>query len=446
MGPSSRDQRALERFAAVSAVISRVTAGMSLGRAIAEVTKSPQVGLDGRPLTISRASLYRWYAAFTAKKFSGLYDEARPKVEASRVLPQAFVDFMVKEKKVDPEASLPEVIRRAEVDGVIPLGSVSRSSVWRAANRLDLPIFAEKMCSHADARRFAHDYRMRMVLCDGKHFRAGATRLRRVVFFYLDDATRRVLAAAVGSAEDRSLFLRGLMKVIRRAGLMEGLYLDRGPAFTAEDSALVCARIGVPLVFGRAKYPPGHGKIERFNQTCWNDLLRGISADKATDPSYAALELMIEHYLFKRYNPGPHEELGGDSPDMRWDRDAHELKLPDDFRKIEDHFVVTETRRVSADNIVMLDDEAYEMPRGYRGHLVQVFRHFLDSTFTVLHEGRHIQLHKVDLHANARDRRTREAAQAEPPGEGRIRTAAQRHFAKDFASVVSPDGDFYEKD
>jgi transposase InsO family protein len=441
----NREKRALGRFAAVSVVAAKVTAGMSLSRAIEEVTKTALVGPNGEALALSRASLYRWHAAFTAKKFAGLLDEGRPQVPVSRVLPSAFIDFMVKEKTIDPDASLPEIIRRAEVDGVVGASCLSRTSVWRAANRLQLPIFADKMSRHDDARRFAHEHRMRMVLCDGKHFRAGATKVRRVVFSYLDDATRKVLGAVVGTAEDRSLFLRGLMQVIRRAGLMDGLYLDRGSAFTADDSALVCGRLGIPLVFGRVRYPAGHGKIERYNQTILNDLLRGISADKAIDVSYAWLQTMIEHYLTTLYNPRRHEGLNGASPNERWDADSRELRLVDDLRKVEDHFIVTETRRVSRDNVVMLDDVPYEMPRGQRGRRVQVFRHFLDDTFTVLHEGRHVVLAKVDLHANAVAQRTKRLAATEPAPAGKIRTAAQRAFAKDFASVVSPDGDFYDR-
>ena len=42
----------------------------------------------------------------------------------------------------------------------------------------------------ADRRRFAYPHRMMMVLADGKHFRAGVPRKRRVAVFFLDDATR----------------------------------------------------------------------------------------------------------------------------------------------------------------------------------------------------------------------------------------------------------------
>jgi hypothetical protein len=41
-----------------------------------------------------------------------------------------------------------------------------------------------------DSRRFVYPHRMQMVLCDGKHFRAGAARLRSMAYFFLDDATR----------------------------------------------------------------------------------------------------------------------------------------------------------------------------------------------------------------------------------------------------------------
>jgi len=46
-----------------------------------------------------------------------------------------------------------------------------------------------------------------MVLADGKHFRAGAKRLRRVALFFLDDSTRYGLEVVVGTAESAPLFL-----------------------------------------------------------------------------------------------------------------------------------------------------------------------------------------------------------------------------------------------
>lgn len=87
-----------------------------------------------------------------------------------------------------------------------------------------------------DTRRFAHPHRMNMVLCDGKHFRAGIHRLRRVVLYFLDDCTRMVLHAVVGTSENTLLFLRGLFEMVQRVGLLDGLYMDHGPGFIAYDT------------------------------------------------------------------------------------------------------------------------------------------------------------------------------------------------------------------
>ena len=66
-------------------------------------------------------------------------------------------------------------------------------------------------------------------LADGKHFRAGAARLRRVALFFLDDATRYGLEVLVGTAESSALFLRGLHEVVMHHGVADLYYLDKGP-------------------------------------------------------------------------------------------------------------------------------------------------------------------------------------------------------------------------
>lgn len=56
-----------------------------------------------------------------------------------------------------------------------------------------------------------------MVLSDGKHFRAGALRARRVAMFFLDDATRCGLHVVVGTeGESAELFLRDPFEVVSR--------------------------------------------------------------------------------------------------------------------------------------------------------------------------------------------------------------------------------------
>ena len=443
---SGAQDKVIDRYAIVAGVLAKVAGGMSLGSAIIEVTSAPFPTLSGRQVQPSMRTLYRWIAAFRSKGMVGLTDPPRQTKTISRVLSKPFLDFLAAEKEDDPDASLPEVIRRAELRGIIAAQSVDRSTVWRTARRLNLPIFAEKQPKTDNMRRFAHPYRMRMLLSDGKHFRVGPTRRRRVALAFLDDCSRYGVTVVVGRSETTVLFLRGLHKVICRVGVMDALFLDKGPGFISNDTMTVCARLNIALIHGRSHYPQGHGKIERFNQTYWNDVIRGISADQTIDTAPSVIEHRLEHYLTVMYNRRPHESLSELSPEEKWAADDRALRMPDDMRKVEQHFLMTENRKVSNDNVIMVDDVGYETPRGHAGRIVQTFRHLLEGTVSILHEGKHVQLAPVDLAANARDQRARVERAARTPPTRKIKTAADLAFARDHKTIVTDAGDFFDKE
>ena len=187
--------RVIDRFAVLSIVLSKQAMGLSLRHAIAETSKLPFYAINGDPMRLSVRTIYRWVDAFKRVGLQGITPLTPPSKVISRVLSTSFVDFMVCEKAIDADASIPDIILRAEIKNIITKGDVKRSTAWRAARRLNLPIFCDKRPKDEDMRRFAHPHRMVMVLCDGKHFRAGAKRRKRVVLFYIDDCSRRVLLA-----------------------------------------------------------------------------------------------------------------------------------------------------------------------------------------------------------------------------------------------------------
>jgi hypothetical protein len=284
-----------------------------------------------------------------------------------------------------------------------------------------------------------------MVLCDGKHFRAGATRSKRLAFFFIDDATRYVLHTVVGTTETSELFLRGLFELIVKHGVFGACYVDRGPGFIAEDTAAVFAQLQIPLLLGEAGYPEGHGKIERFNRTAKADVLRGLDGRADIDPRFSALELRLRHYTEKDYAHRPHESLGGDTPWQRFHDDPKPLRFPENEQALRRKFEIWIERRVSNDHVVKLDSIPYEVPKGYAGREVVLRRRLLDGSVGFFHEGRLIDLHPVDLASNARAPRSRddqqESSQHVPPI-----TAAELAFRHDFGAVVDDDGGFDLRD
>jgi transposase InsO family protein len=434
--------QALFRYQLISAVQARVLAGMGLSQAIGEVVKQPLCDARGQMRKVSERSLYRWLVAYEQEGLQGLEPQRRPHVAESAVLPVKLLDFLRIEKGVDREASIPELIRRARLRGILGEDErVSRTTVWRASDRMGLPLGRVRRASDRDMRRFSFPHRMLMVLADGKHFRAGIGRLRRVALHFLDDATRHGLAAVVGTTENTRLFLRGLHQTICRWGLMKALFLDGGPGFISDDTYQVTARLNIKLIHGTANYPEGHGKVERFHWTIFQHELRGLDGNPEVDPAPSALELRLSHWLYQVYNHTFHESLG-QPPHERWHSDPRELEFPQDRQWLDDQFLLTIERRVTPDNLIPYKKVDYELPRGYAGQMIQITHRLLDGTLSIMHEGRSIVLHPVDTTANAYAPRARKAPSSPSTPGPPPKTAAAMAFEADYQPLVDHEGNY----
>jgi transposase InsO family protein len=445
--PKMLEDTSIDRYTAVAKVLAKVAGGMTLSRAIRVVSKAPVLCLNGRVIQPKVRTLQRWVAAFENGGIEALAKKSRRLEGPSQALTSDFISYLVKVKTKDPDASIPEVIRQARELGIVCVDDrVSRVSAWRAAKRLNLPIFATKGVKNQHMLRYGYPHRMLMNLGDGKHFRAGSKSRRRVVISFIDDATRFILAAAVGKTETSALFLACLWKSILRWGKPDCIFLDNGSGFIANDVATICARLDIGLVFGTEGYAEGHGKIERYHSTLIQDLLRTFRGNPEIDADCASLELRIEHYNAHVYNRRAHESLAFDTPESRFLADKRALEPIDDPDRIRKYFVITVRRKVSRDNIVKIRGLPYEMPRGYAGTVVNIDRHLLDRTVSVLHDGKMVVLSRVDTVLNAVTRRRPARKSKEPVVYVPVRTAATMAFERDHQPLVGKSGDCYEED
>jgi hypothetical protein len=433
---------ALLRYTVLAQLEALLLGGWAPGEAVREVADRTHAHPDGRQVRISVRTVQRWRAAYVRGNLRALEPRSRMRTDTSVALSEALIDFLRTEKRRDPRASVPELVRRAEQRGIIDCArAVDRTTVWRACRRMELPTRARPSKGEGDMRRWCYPHRMQCVLADGKHFRAGARRLRRVALFFLDDATRYGLHAVVGSSESTLLFLPGLYDMVSRHGLMDLLYLDRGPGFISADTLeVVQSGLRAWLVHGKPRYPQGHGALERFHRTAGEQLLRSLDGAAEVDPACEALTLRVQHFL-DRYNDSPHETLGGDTPRQRWEA-GRPLRFPEDHAELYRRFVVREDRKVSGDHVIKLDGRLWEAPRGLADSWVQLTRHVLDGRVWVLHEGQMVELAELDAHENATQRRLCAPATQPLLSEGVPRTAARLAFEHDLRPLVGLDGGF----
>lgn len=439
-GPASNE--ALFRYLLVGQIVRCMQSGASRSKAIRFVAREAHATFDGRMRRISERTLHRWVVSFEQQGHAGLERKGRSPCRSSLVIPEPLVTFAAAQKEQDPRVSIPEIIERARQFGLItPEQPIDRTTFYRVLKRAGVSVARRKTAKGGNGLRFAYPHRMQMILCDGKHFRAGVNRAKRVALFFLDDATRYGLDVVVGTSENALLFLEGLHAVLRQYGFFSILYVDHGPGFVHSDTIEVVANLGGLLIHGTKAYPSGHGKIEKFNQTVLSRVIRGLDRRPDVDPDCQALTLRLRHWLNNRYNHTPHESLGNQTPHERFHNDSAALRFPESEQDLEQRFVVYLKRRVSADNIVSVFSVHYEMPRGYAGAKVILHRRVLGSTIHFVHDESLMELRPVDLHRNAT---TPRAAGSSPPEIERPLppSAADLHFQRDMKPIVGADGGF----
>jgi len=435
---------ALFRYQIISGVLVRQGQGEPRSEAIRSVSQREHISADGVLKKVSIRSIYLWLKAYETNGFGGLLTKKQQPRQDALVLEKPLLDFFKEQKKEDPRVSVPEMIRRAKKQSLIqPEQNIDRVTVWRSLKRMGIETTRRKSPKNRDSRRFAYPHRMDMVLCDGKHFRAGPRRLRRVALFFLDDSTRMGLYVIVGTSENTLLFLRGLYQTLLNHGLMSSLYVDNGSAFIANDSIEVLRKLGILFIHGTAGYPQGHGKIERFNRTAQEDILRFLDGNPEVDSDCSSLQLRLQHYLSKRYNQTPHESLSGFSPAGRFQIDKRLLRFHQSQNQLRRSFVLYQQRRVSNDNVVSFNGVDYEVSRGYAGMKIMLHRNILDQSISIIHQGSLLQLAPVDLHENARDKRAK-SEKLDPENVNLIlpKSSAQMAYERDLGPIVDPEGNF----
>lgn len=446
-----KDEKAISskqllRYQVVSTVRALMAGGMKRGDAIRIAAGQAHVDESGVLRRYCKRTVHRWLSAFETNGINGLKDVEREKCETSTVLEPAFLKYVKLEKEKDPPASIPELIRRAREAGVLhPCTHVDRTTLWRALRRMDVETGRVRACVPDDMRRFAYSDRMQMVLVDFKHFRAGPKRARRLAVYFLDDATRFGLGVLVGTKGELTEYcLHALHELLSRYGIMDAVYWDRGPAFKSDDAALVMIQLGIPAIQGRAGYPEGHGKIEKFNQGVKSRLLRSLDGAADIDPDPGALTLRLKHDLFEVYNHLPHESLDKETPHARWSRSERALTPVESGEWLSQAFTLPLERTVSRDHIISYEGIAYEVPTGLKSRKVTIHRALLENDALYLdYQGGRIRLHPVDLAFNAVSGRGKKPAPAVKPLETNPpKTASTLSYEREYGSILDSDGGF----
>lgn len=359
---------------------------------------------EGKMVTISASTIEKWHHAYRKGGFDALFPQSRKDEGVSRKLDQDLqsqIRFLLTQH---PRITAAEIHRMLLCNGSLHINQVSPSTVERF---IRLVRSSQEQPANKDMRRYERSHINEVWYGDTMYgpWLTDPEGKKRVYFIALiDDASRFIVAADLffhDSFENLMTVIRSAVSRFGRPGLFT---FDNGSSYRNKQMELLAARIGSSVHYCEPFTPTGKSKIERWFLTVRLQYL--ASLDMRTFHTLEELRRDFAGYVL-RYNQTVHSSLNGQTPQERY------FSEPERFRRlpaeqIEKDFLLETERRVSADNVIVINKMEYEVHYRYARQRIRLrYSPDLEKVFVVEPSGELTPLRLLNKQDNAVVKRER---------------------------------------
>jgi len=362
MNEEERKKIALFRYSILAPLISGTyDESQSIKVFFRDAASKTYTNPGGVDTTISASTLERWYYCYQKEGFDALLPRRRRDTGRSRKLDDDMMAQINYLKQEYPRLPATLIHQKLIENSTINKGDVSLSTINRYINQLNLK---HKYTNNTDMRRYERPH-INEVWCGdssvGPYLTIDGKKKRVWLIALMDDASRFVTGIDVFFHDNYVNLMSVLKLAVIKFGKPKVLNFDNGSPYKNKQMSLLAARIGVSLSYCQPYTPTGKAKIERWFKTLKQQWLSQLNM-KEFD-SLEQLRVSLLAYV-KKYNQTIHSSLNGLTPMDRFFQESVLLKRLTQ-EQINHAFLLEYERRVSADNVVILDGIEYEVDYRY---------------------------------------------------------------------------------
>lgn len=362
MDNETKKKVALFRYGILAPLISGTyDEGMSVKEFFRNASKKVYTNHKGDDTKVAATTLERWYYKYKKDGFDALMPGRRSDTGKSRKLDEDIIEQIKYLKEEYPRLPATLVYQKLIDNATITKLDVSLSTVNRYINQLKLE---KKYAINKDMRRYERTH-INEVWCGdssvGPYLKIDGTKKRVYIIALLDDASRYIVGIDL-FFNDNFVNLMSIMKsAVTKFGKPKILNFDNGAPYKNKQMELLSARLGVTLNYCAPYTPISKAKIERWFRTLKDHWMAGLNMKDYKNIDELRNDMM--KYV-TQYNQTIHSSLNGLSPQDRFFKESHMIKRLSD-KHIEQSFLLEYERRVSADNVVIIDGIEYEVDYRY---------------------------------------------------------------------------------
>ena len=377
---------ALMRYSVISPVISGLWEDYSsLTAFFNDASAKGVLAPDGSVRHFAPQTIERWYRNYKKGGFDALIPTGRVDQGQPRKLDAELQEQIKYLKSNYPRMSAAAIHRQLQANGSIKAGSVSESTVNRYVNQLALEM---KTTTNRDMRRYERPH-INEVWCGdssvGPYLKTSDGKKHKVyIIALIDDASRFIVGIDVFFNDNFVNLMSVIKSAVAKYGRPQMFNFDNGSSYKNKQMELLAARIGSVIHYDQPYTPTQKAKIERWFRTMKDQWMSSL--DIRDFHSLDELRGNLLAYV-QKYNQTIHSSLNGMSPQDRYFSEPNLFhRLSDE--EIEHDFLLEIERRVSADNVITIDQVEYEVDcRFSKQHIKLRYSPGLDDIYIVEADG-----------------------------------------------------------
>lgn len=344
--------------------------------------------------TIHARTIERWYYQF--KK--GGFDALKPQTRVDFGKPRKgkdVIDQIIILKRNYPRLSATGILKMLKESGVTK-DQISLSTVNRVVNSIP-----KEQINVEPMYRYELEH-INEVWCGdsshGPYLYRDKAKVKLYIIALIDDASRLITAARIFEADNTINLLSTMKLAVSKYGKPKRFNFDNGSNYKNAQINIVTARLGVGVHYCRPYNPEAKAKIERWFKTLKSQWMSTLNYSEFH--SVEEYQVSLNEYV-NTYNNNVHSSLNGLTPMERYLKEVELVKRIDEY-SLEKDFLFEIERRVSIDNIVVIDNKEYEVPAIYSSKKVKIkYLDPKDGVFIVDND-KQIEIKPLDKKANAK--------------------------------------------
>ena len=315
----------------------------------------------GESTKVAASTIERWFYNYQKNGFEALIPRRRTDTGKPRKIDADIMEQIRFLKKEYPRIPATLIHQKLIDNGTITKGDISLSTVNSFVNKVKAE---EKITNNKDMKRYEREH-INEVWCGdssvGPYLKVNGKKKRTYVIALIDDASRMIVGIDI-FFNDNFINLMSVMKTaVTRYGRPKILNFDNGASYKNKQIDLLAARIGSVIHYNQPYTPTGKAKIERWFRTMKDLWMSQLNMNEFSSINELTSSLLK---FVNTYNKTIHSSLNGKTPEDRFYEEGCLIKRLSD-ETIDTSFLLEYERRVSADNVIVINETEYEVPYIY---------------------------------------------------------------------------------